>query len=94
MEYGFESHVEYAWEADEMQIDYVMDSSGDWEAVYVDGEIFTQDHAIRVDKWLELLSNVSFNHVTTRRWEFDFEANGYRWAPNEMLDIIDKLEPM
>lgn len=71
-----------------MQIDYIM--GDDWEAVYVDSEIFTQDHSIDVHKWMELLEKASFQKIEVRKWEFDPAFEGY--APVSLFAILGDLK--
>lgn len=77
-----------------MQIDYIQDLTGDWVAVYVDGEIFYQDHSIDDWKWLELVKKASFQSVEIREWEFDIQYWGASWYPVQLTDIIEKLTPI
>jgi hypothetical protein len=71
-----------------MQIDYIM--GDDWEAVYVNGDIFAQNHSIDVHQWLDLLEKASFEKIEVRKWEFPSTFEG--WAPTDLLDILETLE--
>lgn len=45
----------------------------DWEAIYVDGEVWRQGHDIRARDWLELLEQ--FGGVTTSERHVDTEQS-------------------
>lgn len=86
-----------------MRIDYIL--ADDWAVIYVDGEVFTQDHSISDYRWTELVEKAFYRSLTSseiapridiRRWEIDY---GYldtiRYFP-QLFDEIpeDELEEL
>lgn len=77
-------------------IDYVSDTGGDWTAVYVNGEVYAQDHSIDDHKWLALIEEVGyqyFHNTTVRKWELDFMKHELRYAPLRFSEIQELVTP-
>ena len=73
-------------------IDYVSGADGDWEAVYVNGKVYAQNHSIDVHHWLSLIEEVGyqyFHDLEVHKWELDFAANELSWAPTDFSEIAD-----
>lgn len=85
-----------------MRIDLVY--GDDWSGLYVDDEIFAQDHSIRDDRWMDLvetayrrgkrMSMVENEGLEFRWWEIDYGwLDSQRYLPSLFSEIPQgKLE--
>ena len=57
-----------------MLIDYVL--GDDWHGVFVDGELYAEDHSISDDRWIFLMQKIVFENVEeleVRKWDVNYE---------------------
>lgn len=81
-----------------MRIDIVY--ADDWAGVFVDDEIFYQDHSIRDDKWVDLVETAYrrgrrladyASALEFRWWEVDYGwMDEHRWFPGLFSEIPEQ----
>lgn len=81
---GFESHVGYVF-----VIDHVKDSSGDWQAIFLNDSLKYEGHGIPTFIWLQVIAETApHSEIEIRIWETNMVPCGEEIYPASMMDLM------